>query len=110
MGIDANNRRPLDKKLIAIFSFVRSKIIVQVTVLKTQAVKLADLPGEKRRVPHGSLTGALDHRSVIDEKSGRPILVQLKLGVAVSTIRAPPFRSIVSREPLAVSIQFRPPR
>lgn len=75
MGIDANNRRPLNKKLIAIFSFVRSKIIVQITVLKTQAVKLADLPREKRRVTDGPLAWALDDRSVIDEKSGRPIFV-----------------------------------
>ena len=43
--MSADNRRPLEKKLIAIFSFVRAKIVVQVTVLKPQPVKFADVPG-----------------------------------------------------------------
>jgi hypothetical protein len=48
VDIDTHNRRPLEKKLIAIFSFIRFKIVAQVAVLKPQAVKLADLPGEER--------------------------------------------------------------
>jgi len=69
MSIDTHNRRPLEKKLIAIFSFVRSKVIIQVTVLETHAVKLADLPRKKRRVTDGPLAWVFDDRSIIDEKS-----------------------------------------
>ena len=53
-----DNRRPLEKNLIAVFSFVRvAKIIVQVTVLKAQAIKFAEIPGEERCVTHGPLSG-----------------------------------------------------
>ena len=49
MGMSTDDRRPLEENLIAILSLVRAaKIVVQVTVLKAQAIKLAQIPGEKR--------------------------------------------------------------
>ena len=66
MDIDTHNRRPLEKKLIAIFSFIGFKIIAQVTVLKPQAVKLADLPGEEWRIAKRPLAWVINHRSIIE--------------------------------------------
>jgi hypothetical protein len=43
MGPD--NRGPLNIKLIAGFSFVGGEIVAQITVLETQSVKFAEIPG-----------------------------------------------------------------
>ena len=87
-----DSRGPLDKKLIALLSFVRAKVIVQVAVLKTQPVKFAQIPGQVRRIAEGPLVPVIDHGSVIEEKSGRPISIELELGITVTAVRplAPP--------------------
>ena len=71
----SNNRGPLDKKLIAIQSFIRAKIVIQVTVLKTEPVKLADVPGHIWGIAERPLAWVINDGSVVEEKSGGPILV-----------------------------------
>jgi hypothetical protein len=47
--MSSDNGRPLEKNLIAIFSFVRAaKIVVQVRVLQPQSVKFTEVPGDER--------------------------------------------------------------
>ena len=50
MGMSADNRRPLEKELVSSLTVVCANTIVGVSELKTQAVKLADVPGHIRRV------------------------------------------------------------
>jgi hypothetical protein len=71
--MSSDNRGPLDKKLIAFFSFVRAEIVVQVAVLKTQPVKFAEIPGQVRGIAEGPLAWVINDRSIIEEKSGGPI-------------------------------------
>ena len=73
--MSSDNRGPLDKKLIAFFSFVRAKIVIQVTVLKTEPVKFADVPGHIWGIAERPLAWVINDRSVIEEKSGGPILI-----------------------------------
>ena len=73
--MSSDQSRPLDEKLIAFFSFVGTKIVIQVTVLKTEPVKLADVPGHIWGIAEGPLAWVIDDGSVIEEKSGGPILV-----------------------------------
>ena len=115
MGLSSNDGRPLEKKLTASFSLVRVIIVAQVVILKAQAVKFTEAPGEKRRVADRALAWVVDDRSVIDLKPGRPVLVELQLGVAVAAVRLPPFSNDVTsdvfqREALTVGIKLRPPR
>jgi hypothetical protein len=71
--MSSDNRGPLHKKLIAFFSLVGAKIVVQVAVLKTQPVKLADVPGHIRGIAERPLPWVINDGSVIEEKSGGPI-------------------------------------
>ena len=73
--MSSDNRCPLHKKLIAFFGFVRAKIVVQVAVLKTQSVKFAEVPGHVRRIAERPLAWVINDGSVIEEKSGGPILI-----------------------------------
>jgi len=73
--MSSDNRGPLDKKLIAFFSFVRAKIVFQVAVLKTQSVKFAEVPGHVRRIAERPLAWVINDGSVIEEKSGGPIFI-----------------------------------
>jgi len=50
MGMSANNRGPLEKELISPLTFVCADAIIRVSKLKTQAVKLAEVPRHIRRV------------------------------------------------------------
>ena len=72
--MSSDDRRPLEKNLIAFVSFVRFKIIAQVAVLKTQPVKFADVPGHVRRIAERPLAWVINDRSVIEEKPSGPIL------------------------------------
>lgn len=75
--MSSDNRGPLDKQLIAFFSFVRAKIIAQVTVLKPQPVKFAEVPGQVGRITERPLAWVVNDRSVIEEKSSGPISTKL---------------------------------
>ena len=56
----SDHSRPLEKHLIAIFSFVRAaKIVIQVVVFKPQPVKLAQIPGNERCIAHGPMSRAV---------------------------------------------------
>ena len=48
--MSADNGCPLEKELVSSFTLVFANTIVGVGELKTQAVKLADVPGHIRRV------------------------------------------------------------
>lgn len=75
--MSSDNRRPLDKKLIAFFSFVRIKVVLQITVLKTQPVELAQVPSHIRGIAERPLVWVINDGSVIEEKSGGPISTEL---------------------------------
>src|SRR5262245_53524578 len=84
--MSSNDGRPLEKKLTASFSLVGVIIVAQVVILKAQAVKFAEVPSEKRRVADRALARVVNDRSVIDLKTGRPVFVELQLGVAVAAV------------------------
>lgn len=73
----SDHRGPLDKKLIAFFSFVRIKIVLQITVLKTQPVELAQVPGHIGGIAERPPAWVINDGSVIEEKSGGPISTEL---------------------------------
>jgi hypothetical protein len=75
VGVSPDSGGPLEKQLIAFFSFVRGKIVAQITVLQTQPVKLAQVPGQVRRITKGPPAWVINERSVIDKKSGGPISI-----------------------------------
>src|SRR5258706_10609549 len=75
VGVSANNRRPLEKKLIPPLAFVRANTIVGVGELKPQPVKLAEVPGHIRRVADGFESRLLDAWRVIEQETCRPIFV-----------------------------------
>jgi len=50
MGVGSDNRRPLEKKLIAPIRFFLAYLVVKKTVLKAQSIKFTYVPSEERRV------------------------------------------------------------
>ena len=68
-----DNGRPLEKKLIPFFRLLRIKVVLQVTILKTQPVKLAEVPSQERGIAERPLAGVINDGGVIEEKSGGPI-------------------------------------
>ena len=121
----ADHSGPLEKQLITLLGFVRLIIVAQVRVLKPQPVKFAEVPRDKRRIAECPPAWAIHIRSIIELKSRRPVLIQLKLAVTIAAIRLLALTHSdriknsrvhliwnldVSREALSVGIELRPPR
>ena len=105
--MSADDGRPLEKNLIAAVGFVLADVVVGMSKLQAQAVKLAQIPSHEWRIADGLFARALNARRVVEKKSRGPILVELQLGVTVAAVGLLAFGRIVEGEAFAVVKKLR---